>query len=205
MDDERTRFQIGEFAQLVGLSIPQLRRYDRLWLLSPEGRSHAGYRYYGSGQTGTARVIALLRSLDMPIADIRRVLTGVDEDERQELIVAHRARLETRLGEVHSLLDAVDAMTEKGQGTMDTSTELSSWLHVMPRLPVSDMDRSIAYYQEVLGFRLAWRTTDGTLAALASHELVLGRWGRLEQTVEVVIDGGGGCLWRHRPVEYVLS
>ncbi|MFT7599839.1 MAG: DNA-binding transcriptional MerR regulator [Acidimicrobiales bacterium] len=173
MDEERTRFQIGEFAELVGLSVPQLRRYDRLQLLSPAGRSEAGYRFYSSGQTGTARVIALLRSLDMPIADIRRILTGVDEDDRQGLIVAHRARLETRLDEVHSLLDAVDAMTKEDETTMDTTTDLSSWLHVLPRLPVSDMDRSIAYYQEVLGFRLAWRTTDGTLAALASGDIEL--------------------------------
>ena len=41
----------------------------------------------------------------------------------------------------------------------------------MPQLPVSDMDRSIAYYQEALGFRLGWRTTDGGLAALYSGEI----------------------------------
>jgi hypothetical protein len=35
--DESDRFQIGEFVELVGLSIPQLRRYDRLRLLAPEG------------------------------------------------------------------------------------------------------------------------------------------------------------------------
>ena len=49
--------------------------------------------------------------------------------------------------------------------------EMSEWLRVMPRLPVSDMDRSIAYYQEALGFRLAWRTVDGLLAALASGDI----------------------------------
>ena len=50
-------------------------------------------------------------------------------------------------------------------------TGLSAWLHLMPRLPVSDMDRSIAYYQEALGFRLAWRTVNGTLSALAIGEI----------------------------------
>lgn len=171
MDDERTRFQIGEFAEAVGLSIPQLRRYDRLELLKPAGRSEAGYRYYTSGQTGTARVIALLRSLDMPIADVRQILTGIDEDERQQLLINHRGRLETRLEEARSLLDAVDQLTEKSNPGMSATTDLSTWLHVMPRLPVSDMDRSIAYYQEALGLRLAWKTTDGTLAALASGDI----------------------------------
>jgi DNA-binding transcriptional MerR regulator len=33
--DGDSAIQIGRFADLVGLSIPQLRRYDRLRLLNP--------------------------------------------------------------------------------------------------------------------------------------------------------------------------
>ena len=73
MSQEPEQFQIGQFAELVGLSVPQLRRYDRLRLLAPEGRSQAGYRYYSAAQTGAGRAIALLRSVDMPMAEIRRV------------------------------------------------------------------------------------------------------------------------------------
>ncbi len=51
---------------------------------------------------------------------------------------------------------------------MTTPTDLSTWLHVMPRVPVSDLERSIAYYQEALGLNLAWRTEDGELAAMAT-------------------------------------
>ena len=175
--DERDRFQIGEFAELVGLSIPQLRRYDRLRLLAPEGRTPSGYRVYGAQQTGAARVIALLRSMDMPLADVRRVLAGLDENERQDLFAEHRARLEARLDEVRSLLDAVDQLTTKGTDTMSAptpaTTELSSWLHYLPHLPVGDVDASVAYYEEALGFRLAWQTTDRKLTALASGPVEL--------------------------------
>jgi DNA-binding transcriptional MerR regulator len=163
----------------VGLSIPQLRRYDRLRLLESAGRSTSGYRYYDRGQTGAARVIALLRSMDMPLADIRRILAGVAEEERRELFRAHRARLEARLDEVRRLLDAVDELTKEGAVGADANTDLSTWLHLMPRLPASDIERSITYYQEALGLRLAWRTSDGHLAALAAGEievLLLVRW-----------------------------
>ncbi|MFC0429695.1 VOC family protein [Kutzneria buriramensis] len=176
MDENSGRWQIGQFAELVGLTIPQLRRYDRLRLLEPEGReAQSGYRYYTSGQTGAARVIALLRSMDMPIADIRRVLAGVGDPERRELFRDHRARLEARLDEVRGLLAAVDALTQEES----MPTEPTTWQHLMPRLPVSDLDRSIVYYQEALGFRLAWRTGDDSLAALASGEiemLLLAPW-----------------------------
>lgn len=169
MNESRDRLQIGEFAELVGLSIPQLRRYDRLQLLEPAGRTPAGYRYYGRGQTGAGRVIALLRSIDMPIADVRRIITGTDEAERQRIFSDHRARLEARLDEVRRLLEAVDSMSK--ENAMGATTGMSTWLHLMPRLPVSDMDRSVAYYQEALGLNLAWRTTDGSLAALATGEI----------------------------------
>ncbi|MEH1129901.1 MerR family transcriptional regulator [Micromonospora sp. CPCC 206061] len=43
MDDQSERWQIGQFAELVGLSIPQLRRYDRQRLLEPDGREVADH------------------------------------------------------------------------------------------------------------------------------------------------------------------
>lgn len=169
-ESEGAALQIGEFARLVGLSVPQLRRYDRLRLLQPAWRSPgSGYRYYAASQTGAARVIALLRSMDMPIADVRQVLAGASQDVRRDLLQAHRARLEARLEEVRRLLDVVAAMTEEDDMS-SSQTEMSAWLHVLPRVPVSDLDRSIGYYEEALGFRLAWRTTDGGLAALATGD-----------------------------------
>lgn len=173
MHEGQDHLRIGEFAELVGLSIPQLRRYDRLRLLEPAARDEgSGYRYYSTGQTGAARVIALLRSVDMPIAEIRRILSGASDEERRRILRTHRARLEVRLEEVRELLEAVHALTEQEELVdMGTRTEISSWLHMMPLLPVSDMDRSIAYYEEALGFRPAWRTTDGNLAAMASGEI----------------------------------
>ena len=64
-------------------------------------------------------------------------------------------------------------MTEENDMDAAATTDLSTWLHVMPRIPVSDMDRSIAYYEEAMGFRCAWRTSDGSLAALSSGDIEL--------------------------------
>lgn len=178
MSSNQDRLQIGAFAELVGLSIPQLRRYDRLRLLEPAGRSAAsGYRYYSSGQTGVARVIALLRSMDMPIGEIRRMVSGASESERRGIVQDHRARLEARLDEVRRLLEAVDAMTEETR--MSTETCRPSWLHVMPRIPVTDMERSLTYYQEALDFRLDWRNPSKEVAVVANgpvEMLMLARW-----------------------------
>lgn len=164
MSDNDDQLQIGAFGELVGLSVPQLRRYDRLGLLQPRGRSDSGYRFYSSRQRDEGRAIALLRSMDMPIADIRELLDGPDDDRRQELFENHRARLEERLDATHRLLDAVDAHTERAPSAPPT------WLQILPRLHVSDIDRSLAYYSATLGLRSAWRTSDGALAAVASGD-----------------------------------
>jgi DNA-binding transcriptional MerR regulator len=95
-DIDLAKLQIGEFAELVAT-----RSTD------------SGYRYYSPGQTGAARVIALLRSMDMPIAEIRRIVSGASDAERKQIFRNHRARLEARLDEVRQLLEAVDALTEE--------------------------------------------------------------------------------------------
>src|SRR5574338_680112 len=93
-DDEG--LSIGRFARLAGLSIGALRHYDEHGLLAPASvNPETGYRSYARQQLGTARLIARLRDLDMPLPDIRAVL---DEDgpRRQRRIAAHRARIEAR-------------------------------------------------------------------------------------------------------------
>lgn len=170
MEIEPDQLRIGAFAELVGLSVPQLRRYDRLRLLEPAGRSAgSGYRYYTSGQSGAARVIALLRSMDMPIAQIRRIVSGAGDSERRSIFKDHRCHLEARLEEVRRLLEAVEAMTE--EDSMSTETCMSSWLHLMPRIPVTDMERSLKYYQEALDFRANWHTPDGESFCIGSGQI----------------------------------
>lgn len=66
---------IGAFSRRSRLSLKALRLYDRLRLLPP---AHVdpenGYRFYSDGQVETARLIALLRRLRMPLERIGRVI-----------------------------------------------------------------------------------------------------------------------------------
>lgn len=66
---------IGAFAARARLSAKALRLYDRLGLLAPAHVDEAtGYRYYRAGQAERARLVALLRRLDMPLARIAEVV-----------------------------------------------------------------------------------------------------------------------------------
>ena len=88
---------IGRFARLVGLSIGALRHYDSTGLLVPAEIDHVtGYRRYRREQVATARAIASLRDLDLPLETIHDLLATPDPDERHQLLSRHRARLEAR-------------------------------------------------------------------------------------------------------------
>ncbi|GGP85743.1 hypothetical protein GCM10010266_05080 [Streptomyces griseomycini] len=65
---------IGAFARACRLSPKALRLYDELGLLRPARVDpDTGYRYYAAGQLERARLVAWLRRLGMPLAEIRRV------------------------------------------------------------------------------------------------------------------------------------
>jgi DNA-binding transcriptional MerR regulator len=98
---------IGEFARRIRLSVKQLRNYDELGLLAPAYVDpDSGYRYYHRGQARTAVTISLLRSLDVPLADVHELLVA-DRRGAGELLDRQRARLEAevdrRLGAIRSL------------------------------------------------------------------------------------------------------
>jgi protein phosphatase len=66
---------IGEFARLSRLSPKALRLYDELGLLRPARVDEwSGYRYYAPSQLERARLVAWLRRLGMPLAQIGAVV-----------------------------------------------------------------------------------------------------------------------------------
>ena len=66
---------IGEFARLSRLSAKALRLYDELGLLPPARVDpDSGYRWYAAGQLDSARLVASLRQVGVPLAEIKGIL-----------------------------------------------------------------------------------------------------------------------------------
>ncbi|WP_461076317.1 MerR family transcriptional regulator [Streptomyces deserti] len=85
---------IGAFARASRLSPKALRLYDELDLLRPARVDpDTGYRYYAVGQLERARLVAWLRRLGMPLAEIRHVCALEPADAARE-IRAYWARVE---------------------------------------------------------------------------------------------------------------
>src|SRR5262249_44459489 len=69
---------IGVFARRSRLSPKALRLYERLGVLTPAHvNSENGYRRYRESQLATARLVAMLRRLDMPLAQVAETVAAV--------------------------------------------------------------------------------------------------------------------------------
>jgi PPM family protein phosphatase len=69
------QMSISEFARRSRLSPKALRLYDEMGLLPPARVDlSTGYRFYGTDQIESARLIAALRHLGIPLAEIKVVL-----------------------------------------------------------------------------------------------------------------------------------
>ncbi|MDQ0749183.1 DNA-binding transcriptional MerR regulator [Streptomyces africanus] len=103
---DRDLLTIGAFAARARLSAKALRLYDRLGLLSPAHVDEAtGYRYYRAGQVERARLVAMLRQLDMPLARIAEVVAAGDGPTAAGLLGAYWADVEARVAGQRTLAE----------------------------------------------------------------------------------------------------
>lgn len=95
------RWKIGEFSLVTRMSVRTLRLYHEKGLLVPAHvDEQTGYRSYDEGNRERARIIAWLRDLGFPLAEIGALL---DEADRDRSGVTERIR--KRLDEVREEID----------------------------------------------------------------------------------------------------
>lgn len=95
---------IGVFARRSRLSPKALRLYDRLGLLTPAHVDEdSGYRRYRESQLATARLVAMLRRLDMPLTQVAKVVAA-PAAERAELVVSYWEAVERRVASQRELV-----------------------------------------------------------------------------------------------------
>ncbi|SCD64319.1 DNA-binding transcriptional regulator, MerR family [Streptomyces sp. di188] len=105
-DVDEELLSIGAFAARSRLSAKALRLYDRLGLLAPARvDADTGYRYYRAGQVERARLVALLRQLDMPLARIAEVVDAGDGAAQAARLDAYWAEVEARHAARRTLAD----------------------------------------------------------------------------------------------------
>jgi len=96
------QLSIGEFARRSWLSPKALRLYESEGLLVPQRESN-GYRSYDAAQLRDARLIRLLRRVDMPMREVRAVLEAPAETQAK-LVDDYWNAVESRVIQQRSLV-----------------------------------------------------------------------------------------------------
>lgn len=95
-------YQVGEVAELTGVSVRTLHHYDRMGLLRPQRRTAAGYRLYGEQELLRLQQILTLRYLGFPLKRIGELLDRPDFDLVASLRVQERV-LRERMAELEGI------------------------------------------------------------------------------------------------------
>src|SRR5690348_538997 len=114
---------VGEVAELAGVTVRTLHHYDELGLLSPSGRSEAGYRLYSYDDLARLREILIWRTLGFPLTEIDSLLDDPGHDrlaalERQRELIEREV---DRLGAIAAAVDAAIAAHAKGTRLEETT------------------------------------------------------------------------------------
>jgi DNA-binding transcriptional MerR regulator len=121
--------KISDLSRATGVEVETIRYYEKAGLLPAPAREANGYRSYGQSHLERLAFVRHCRALDMPLADVKRLLdfVGGARDERGDIdaliegqLLRVRARLnslqalEQQLTALHDSCDADHAMHECG-------------------------------------------------------------------------------------------
>ncbi|WP_330183941.1 MerR family transcriptional regulator [Nocardia sp. NBC_01503] len=102
---------IGEFSRLSYLSVKALRYYHEIELLAPATVDPStGYRFYSTDQVEQAHLIRRLRELNMPVPEIKAVLSAPDRTARDTALRAHLERMEAELTRTRDVVASLRAL-----------------------------------------------------------------------------------------------
>jgi Cd(II)/Pb(II)-responsive transcriptional regulator len=119
--------RIGELARQAGVDVQTVRYYEREGLLAEPARTASGYRAYGAEHLERLNFVRHCRSLDMPLAEIKRLIDlaadrSVSCEDVNRLLRAHLERVQAKrksLEQLEKQLAALNAQCESGHRVAD--------------------------------------------------------------------------------------
>ncbi|HEV2088217.1 MAG TPA: MerR family transcriptional regulator [Cryptosporangiaceae bacterium] len=105
---ERT---VGQVAALAGVTVRTLHHYDAIGLLSPSGRTYAGYRRYDDADLERLQQILYYRELGFPLEEIATLLDDPRADAAAHLRRQHEL-LTVRMKRLQEMVTAIEFAME---------------------------------------------------------------------------------------------
>lgn len=143
---ERRWYRTSEFAKLTGVTIRTLHHYDRLGLLTPGGRTAAGYRLYGEGDFARLQQIVTLKFIGFSLKQIREILSRGSQDlatrlrQQREILEQKRSHLSLA---VQAIAKAEHVLASNGEGDWQAFQKILEVINMQ-----NDSEWMMNYYSE---------------------------------------------------------
>lgn len=110
--------KIGELARAAGVDVQTVRYYEKEGLMEPPARTASGYRSYGPDHLERLHFVRHCRSLDMPLADVKRILAlacspAAECGEVDALVRSHLGRVRSKLAALRDLESRLSLLGEQ--------------------------------------------------------------------------------------------
>ncbi|MDD5286975.1 MAG: MerR family transcriptional regulator [Desulfuromonadaceae bacterium] len=124
-------YKITELARHVGLSRSTLLYYDRIGLLSPSGRSGAGYRLYSTNDRDSLATICSFRQAGLTMDDIRRILT-MEEDTNGKVLQRRMRELGEEIRTLQTQQHLLGKMLKvQSLGELPVAIDKQAWIDML--------------------------------------------------------------------------
>ncbi|HWX33706.1 MAG TPA: MerR family transcriptional regulator [Steroidobacteraceae bacterium] len=143
---------IGDFSRATHLTVKTLRHYHETGLLEPaQIDAQTGYRRYTTEQIPVAQIIRRFRDLDMPLNEIRSVLSAPDVQGRNDLIAAHLKRLESDLARTQTAVASLRNLLEHPTPAVEIGRRKVDRVTAAAISEVVDVKDALSWYLGALG------------------------------------------------------
>lgn len=114
---------INELEKMTGITKQNIRFYEKKGLLNPERNLINNYREYTQEDVKTLQTIKMLRKLDMPIEDVRRILS--EEVQVGSAMQKHLEELTKKKSELEACISICRGLCHAELKTLDVDKVLS--------------------------------------------------------------------------------
>ncbi|MGG4491882.1 MerR family transcriptional regulator [Metabacillus idriensis] len=117
-------FTTGQLSKMLNISVRTLRYYDQIGLIEPSMRDHSGRRLYTEADLLLLEKAVLLKSIALPLDQIKILLTELNT---AEIVLKHKHHLEAQLEELSDQLKKTTGLL-----TISEVEDGLSWERVLP-------------------------------------------------------------------------
>ncbi|MEU4550769.1 DNA-binding transcriptional MerR regulator [Micromonospora violae] len=115
-------YTVGQVAKVAGVTVRTLHHYDEIGLLSPSGRTSAGYRRYDDADLQRLQLVLYYRELGFPLEEITAIIDDPAADPAAHLRRQHELLTE-RMKRLQEMVTAIEFAMEASKLNIQLTPE----------------------------------------------------------------------------------